>query len=1747
MSARVPSTPPGGTHVTSSSSTPTVPPPAPPARRPRLWRWMGRGLLLLFATLILLVGGVLAALHTSWGRERLRRQIASVLRDKFPGGAELGPLGGSPLGTLTVEGLVLYDKQHRRAVAVERARVNLGLLALLNNTIQLEEVGAEGVVVQAFQDPLPPGPDGEPQTALNLADLTKASEDDSPSTWRVQIDDLHLARGAFVLTRPDAEAPGRLAVDHFDELTATGDLVMEPDGPLLAHLDAGGRWRERKASATLRAEAKLLEGVIVVPRADATFGGLSAAIRDARFVNPSNVAASVTVQAKQGALHELLPNLPTSPAAALALRVSPLPAGVLRLRLDGSVAGATLNGDLMAAPLIDRPHLSGHVRVTGVAPRELLGEATSPQLAQSSITEANITVEAAADVPRDGRPFSLASVVAELSASATLVHGATVLPLSAKASLRERRLVAEAGGAAGSSQLKADVDVTYREDQVLAIAEANLYAHLTAGDVPAELRSGLRIAGVLDVALQAKGGLNLENLLAPEAPPTLGPTEPAAPDAAFAPAAAVAARPVDPPPAAPAAKAPLPSLSISGSIEGTGLRYDTLSAANVHVEMKPIVIATWPRGSLTANLTGLASAGELLPNFEVTATSETAGLIDVQARMSPRAGGKGKPLPKEATSSALAKAKQVLSATAAAATALSPATAAAARVATTTVNSATAAAAATTGKKPPPAPIIKPPSLLASIGETGEVAVDASIKLGRDYRSATISLRTLEAAFQNFQVKGQGGQIALRPQRVEIKDLELRSNAGIISVDGVRAGDQLTGELEVEDLQLAPLAKIIPQMRGLSGNLDLRASGTLRGRTLQAEVRGAARNLVARPGAAVVDAELIASVAPQLYHVSVHAKNGTIGEVTAEISVDPPADPFDGRAWQKLDRSALRELKVKSQRVNLAAAQRAVDAMAVAMAVTTGQPAELPADPLAPGQAIEGLASVEIALTPAGGTLRATVEDLRAPATPAPIDVAALLTLDGAGAGSFKASAQTAGVTALATAEVRLPPRPFDPAAWTMLPERLPHAALEIPSFVITSQMATTLGLDDWRGRVGAKLELERGLEQLRGKLAFEQMRGGPLQQPVTVVADLAVEGGQTKLAAVAAVDGKPAIKLEAGVPLSLVNQGPVTFQTLPLEGTMTIGPLEAHTVARLFGASSRLLTADARTAAEVAEARRQPVTASGKGAAAAPQGNPGGKGASAEATTAADADPNSPTGAPARRRLQGTIRGEAKLTGTIGDPAVAMQLFINDLGNQRSKIREIKLDAKLKTGALHAELTGAGQKGGSLQGGIDLDVKKPGEATMTLVANAFDLSPIARLVPSVLLGVQAQLDANLKVAGLDPKTMQVTGGLTLGNIRFPLANQVGALTEGVLKIDVQNNKATLKLNGKMEAGKVELAGSANLDGVLPRSAALDLTVTDLALITPLTPTINGKLHADVKLANGRWRVDAKLSKGEVKIPVEQGRVLHPVGPPPELVFVTDARSVKEPPKSLAQAARSWAAGRARNPWLQIALVIESVRVRSAEATGAVRGAVEVAISDDGISLDGDVRLAGGDVNLFGRRYQVDHAVVTFDGPLDPVIDAEIRHTFPQLVLNVAAVGRASEAKLRFSSSPATYSEAQLLGFFLGGNPGSSRDATPDAANSVAAAVASQTVGGLITKRLPVRIDVLSYQPQTLSTSGAFVAGRWITEKLLLLLRSRSDPRPLENSAEAELQYLLRRDLLLDGVAGDRGTFGLDLLWNRRW
>ena len=143
-----------------------------------------------------------------------------------------------------------------------------------------------------------------------------------------------------------------------------------------------------------------------------------------------------------------------------------------------------------------------------------------------------------------------------------------------------------------------------------------------------------------------------------------------------------------------------------------------------------------------------------------------------------------------------------------------------------------------------------------------------------------------------------------------------------------------------------------------------------------------------------------------------------------------------------------------------------------------------------------------------------------------------------------------------------------------------------------------------------------------------------------------------------------------------------------------------------------------------------------------------------------------------------------------------------------------------------------------------------------------------------------------------------------------------------------------------------------------------------------------------------------------------------------------------------------------------------------------------------------------------------------------------------------------SKPKLVLSSQPATYTQAELLGFLLGGEPGGDPENAPSASERVAGAGASflgNKVGGYVKKALPVDIDVLRYESANSTSSAAVTVGTWITDSLFLAYRRHLEARPDENSGEGEVEYWIRRRLVLEAVAGDRGVNGVDLLWRRRW
>jgi translocation and assembly module TamB len=237
------------------------------------------------------------------------------------------------------------------------------------------------------------------------------------------------------------------------------------------------------------------------------------------------------------------------------------------------------------------------------------------------------------------------------------------------------------------------------------------------------------------------------------------------------------------------------------------------------------------------------------------------------------------------------------------------------------------------------------------------------------------------------------------------------------------------------------------------------------------------------------------------------------------------------------------------------------------------------------------------------------------------------------------------------------------------------------------------------------------------------------------------------------------------------------------------------------------------------------------------------------------------------------------------------------------------------------------------------------------------------------------------------------------------------------------------------------------------------------------------------------------------------------------------------------------------DPIFLVAITLNATRIESDEFRGLLRGKLELRADGEAIGLVGSIAADRGDLDLFGHRYYVERAGVSFDGSIDPLLDVRITHDFPEVTTITQVRGRASAPELTMTSDPGTYSQGQLLGFLLGGDPGGdpqNSSATDKVAGAGTSFVANK-LGGYVKSALPIDIDVLRYEAASATGSAAVTVGTWITHTLFLAYRQHLSARPDENASEGNLEYWMTRRLMLEGTAGDRGFNGLDLLWRKRY
>ncbi|HMG54864.1 MAG TPA: hypothetical protein VK601_15310, partial [Kofleriaceae bacterium] len=215
-----------------------------------LLRWLRRIGLTVLALGVLGIGGALVTAHTGWGREWLRQQVEAALRDAFPGGARVGGMSGSILGTLTLEGVELDGADHRPLVTAAALHASLALWPLVVKTARLDRVVADDV--QVFVRDRAAAPAAPPAAG-------------QPSAWRVELPALEVHRAALVIER------ARLALG---DLEVAGAVTVEAGRIAIAGL-VHGRWsRAGAAAAELTGwGSAVLDGGVRIPGAIVTLDG----------------------------------------------------------------------------------------------------------------------------------------------------------------------------------------------------------------------------------------------------------------------------------------------------------------------------------------------------------------------------------------------------------------------------------------------------------------------------------------------------------------------------------------------------------------------------------------------------------------------------------------------------------------------------------------------------------------------------------------------------------------------------------------------------------------------------------------------------------------------------------------------------------------------------------------------------------------------------------------------------------------------------------------------------------------------------------------------------------------------------------------------------------------------------------------------------------------------------------------------------------------------------------------------------------------------------------------------------------------------------------------------------------------------------------------------------------------------------------------------------------------------------------
>nr|HEX4313779.1 translocation/assembly module TamB domain-containing protein [Kofleriaceae bacterium] len=763
--------------------------------------------------------------------------------------------------------------------------------------------------------------------------------------------------------------------------------------------------------------------------------------------------------------------------------------------------------------------------------------------------------------------------------------------------------------------------------------------------------------------------------------------------------------------------------------------------------------------------------------------------------------------------------------------------------------------------------------------------------------------------------------------------------------------------------------------------------------------------------------------------------------------------------------------------------------------------------------------SAPLHVEPVTGTLHGTIDvadgevhgDLVADGVHAGPEVATIDLGIGPGAGDELAATVSANVSGVVLpqvlARVAIPPHVFDPASWRRLDRSaLRGAVIQLDDTALDTPTLIALGIQTpYTAHVSATVDVGEGGTGALVDATVSQISGGPLAHPLDVHVTGGIDGDGAH-AEVAVSDGPRALlsaTAQSPMTIAIASRGLPAILAAAITGTLETPDLVAPDVLAIVGrkdATSGLLHAKVDVAGTIA----------------------------------------APTGT-------ATISAR----GVVLAPPLA--------GREAPALEDLDLTAKWTGIAGELDITAHEQAGGQLRAHAAGRPDKLAQIDATFDASDFDVAPVAAFAPGTL----AALTGTIQLATLhyDPQTAHVIGHAHLVGASLPLSSQLGTFREAKIDVEIAGDKVDANIDGKLGEGGAHGTATMMLSGPLPASVDLKLVLAKVSPLGALRPkvdaTISGKLVRNSE--TGNWSGSVAVDDAHATVKLKFADDLLAVGAPDDMVFV-DAPPTSALIKDIHIPEPS-------KPWLDVQIAIAPATFEATEpgshaalggilgvVHGTVEGNLELSYGDDGIGLEGQIVADRGDIELVGRRYDVEVAELDFDGPIYPKVNVQISHVFPDLTLTVGVTGRLpKDIQVEPTSDNSNYTGDQLYGILFGGDPGGDpANAAQDAATAAGAAVASSIGGryvnqGLERAHVPIKIDVLRYTAATGTSSASFEVGKWLFGKLYLAYRQHLEALPTENINEGELQYYFQRHILLDTSVGDREYDSADVLYRLRW